>query len=129
MRFLLLFLLMNPFRSLAQNPFYHSSEAMELRYDSKQPLIDYTIKIDSHDLSHMNVDVRLRHVASSFQLAMFVHPEYDDRFYRYVEELSVESKNGKGRIDRKEKTVWQIQIKGDEALVHYRLKLPSTERQ
>ncbi len=117
---------------IAQNPFTHWTEAAELRYSSKQPLIHYQLRVDSTDLSFINMEMRISNVPDSFNVAMVAHPEYDDKYWRYLEDLTVETKNGKGSIIRKDSALWRIQIKGSSAILHYRIHLPkagTTERQ
>src|SRR5687768_18356098 len=91
----------------AQNPYRHFTEATEVRYDNRQPVMNYTISVNSNDLSQYKVVMQLRNIPDTLRLAMFVHPEYDDRFYRFVESLVVKSKKGNASISRIENTVWK----------------------
>src|SRR5687767_2276257 len=111
----------------AQNPFKHYTEATEIRYNSRQPVVNYTIRIDQNDLTNFKVEMQLRNIPDTLRLAMFVHPEYDDRFYRYVESIEVQSKSGKSSITRLENTLWKLQIEGGEAKINYTIRLPKPE--
>jgi predicted metalloprotease with PDZ domain len=110
----------------AQHPFKHWTDAMEVRYDINQPVVDYLLKIDATDLSSFEVEMRIRNIADTFRVAMVAHPEYDDRYWRYVENFFVEAKNGKGKIIREDSSVWRVIINGREAVLHYRVHLPAT---
>src|SRR5439155_27023211 len=55
-----------------------------------KPSIQYTLRVDSTDLSGWTVEIRLRTVSDTFRLAVAAHPEYDDRYWRYVRNVAVE---------------------------------------
>lgn len=110
--------------TFSQHPFRHPSDAVEIRYASSQPVVGYTLRVDSTDLSAFDVEMRLRNVPDTFRVAMVAHPEYDDRFWRYVENLNVETKNGKGNVLREDSALWRIVAQGDEVLLRYRIHLP-----
>lgn len=112
---------------IAQNPYKHFTDATEVRYDSRQPVVNYTIRIDSNDLTQYKVEMHLRNIPDTLRLAMYVHPEYDDRFYRFVESIEVKTKAGKGIISRLESTLWKLSVKGGEAVIHYSIRLPKPE--
>jgi predicted metalloprotease with PDZ domain len=113
--------------SLAQHPLKHYRDAIEVRYDSKQPVVNYILSIDTTDLSSFTVEIRLRNVADTFHVAMVAHPEYDDRYWRYIEDFSVETKNGKGKVFREDSALWKIVTKDNEAILHYRIHFPSLQ--
>jgi len=110
--------------SFAQHPLKHWTDAVEVRYDSKQPVINYILAVDSTDTSSFLVEMRVRNVADTFRVAMVAHPEYDDRYWQFVENFYVETKSGKGNIQREDSALWKIIIKGNEAVLHYRIHLP-----
>ena len=66
----------------------------------QKPQISYTLRIDSADLRGWDVELRLQHLPDTFRLAMAAHPEYDDRFYRYVTDVTVSSPTGSAAIAR-----------------------------
>ena len=113
--------------SIAQHPLKHFRDAVEVRYDSKQPAVNYIFTVDSTDLSSLAIEMRIRNVTDTFHVAMVAHPEYDDRYWRYVEDFSVETKTGKGNVFREDSALWKIVTKGNEAVLHYRIHLPSQE--
>lgn len=112
----------------AQNPLKNHTDAFETRYSNKQPVIHYILGIDTADLSSFSIEMRLRNIPDTFQLAMVAHPEYDDRFWRYVKGLRVETKAGEGTIVREDSALWKIVTKGNEAIIHYRIHLPAAEQ-
>ena len=109
----------------AQHPLKHWTESIESRYDLKQPAIDYVLTIDPKDFSSFAVVMKIRNVPDTFRVAMAAHPEYDDRYWKYVEDISVEAKNGKGKIVREDSSLWRIMTNGRVAVLRYRIQLPS----
>ena len=91
---------------------------------AQRPVIAYTLRVDSADLSGYAVEMRIRNAPDTLRLAMAVHPEYDDRFYRYVEGLTVEGARGPGALTRLDSTLWRAVTPGGEAVVRYRIHLP-----
>ncbi|HWC73257.1 MAG TPA: hypothetical protein VG454_04900, partial [Gemmatimonadales bacterium] len=85
-------------------------------------LIDYTLRVDSTDLSGWDVEIRLRTVTDTFRLAMAAHPEYDDRYYRYVTGFSVEPRSAV--VSRIDSAVWQVITPRGDVRVRYRIALP-----
>ncbi len=88
-----------------------------------KPIVNYTLRVDSTDLSGWDVAIRLRTVSDTFRLAMAAHPEYDDRYYRYVTGFTVEPKSA--IVTRVDSAVWQVITPRGEVLVRYRIALPA----
>ena len=112
------------FSASAQHPFRHWTEAIETRYAINQPVVDYLLTVDSTDFSSFAVQMKIRNIPDTFRVAMVAHPEYDDRYWQYVEDFIVEAKNGKGRVVREDSSLWKIITSGREAVLHYRIHLP-----
>ena len=110
--------------SFAQHPLKHWTDAIEIRYDSKQPVINYILTVDSTDTSSFSVEMRIWNIRDTFQVAMVAHPEYDDQYWRYVENFFVETKNGRGNINREDSALWKISTTGGEAVLHYKIHFP-----
>jgi predicted metalloprotease with PDZ domain len=85
------------------------------------------VRVDSSDLSGFDVEMRLRNVADTFRLAMVKHPEYDDRYWRYIDGPRVEGRTGAGTVTRLDSALWRVVAPGGEAVVRYRLALPAPE--
>ena len=115
----------------AQNPLRHYTEAFELRAGPAHPVINYLVKVAPGDTLGWTVELRLRNAPDSFRLAMAAHPEYDDRFWRFLTALRIESPQAGGgarpRIEREDSAVWRVTGSGGEAVVRYRIALPPPE--
>jgi predicted metalloprotease with PDZ domain len=89
-----------------------------------KPQIQYTLRVDSTDLSGWTVEMRLRMTSDVIRLAMAAHPEYDDRYWRYVRDVSVEPV---GTVTRVDSAVWQVSAPTGFVTVRYRIALPAPE--
>lgn len=110
--------------AVAQNPVRHPADAIEARFALSQPIVHYALRVDSSDLAAFAVEMRIRNAPDTLRLAMSAHPEYDDEFWRYVEDLRVESRAGTATITRTDSAVWSVRAPGGEAIVRYRIRLP-----
>jgi predicted metalloprotease with PDZ domain len=120
-----LLLALLPSMARAQNPYQHYTDAFELRFARSQPVVSYTLQIDSADLSGWSVALHLRNLPDTFRLAMAAHPEYDDRYWRFVRGLRVDSAaGGAAIITQEDSAVWRVIAPGGSAVVHYRIRLP-----
>ena len=84
---------------------------------SPRPSISYEISVDSARTDAIGVTIHLRNAPPRVQLAMKVHPEYDARFWRYVE---FESPN----VRRADTTLWEASIPNGTADIRYTVRLP-----
>jgi predicted metalloprotease with PDZ domain len=107
----------------AQQPFSHFSESIEARYSRSDPIVSYLLRIDSLDLTGFEVVLRLENAGDTVRLAMAKHPEYDDRFFRYVENVRAEGPRG-ATITRVDSAIWRLVAPGGEVTVRYRIRLP-----
>ena len=89
-----------------------------------KPAVSYTLRVDSTDLSGWSVELRLRTVSDTFRLAMAAHPEYDDRYFRYVTGFTVEPSSAV--VSRVDSAVWQVIAPRGDIRVRYRLALPAS---
>lgn len=121
------FALVNAPALLAQHPFGHHTEALEIRFARTDPVITYVLRIDSADVTGFAVEMRIRSAPDTFRVAMAAHPEYDDRFWRFVEGMRVETPRGAGQIARRDSALWQISAPGGDATLRYRIRLPAPE--
>src|SRR5437899_1472827 len=90
-----------------------------------KPSIQYRLRVDSADLSDWTVQMRLRTASDTFRLAMAAHPEYDDRYWRYVRDVAVDAWGGS--VTRVDSAVWQVVAPrglGNFVTVRYRIALP-----
>ena len=111
----------------SQNPFTQYTDAIAARFARSQPVVSYILRVDPADLTGWSVEMRLRNLPDTFRLAMAAHPEYDDRYYRYVTRLEVTSPGGPSSISRADNAVWRVIAPGGESVVRYRIQLPEPE--
>src|SRR5215207_7475950 len=86
--------------------------------------VDYQLVVDSADLSGWAVEMRVHHAPPTLRLAMAAHPEYDDRFWRYVRGFSATSAAGPLAVVREDSAVWRVATTGGDVTVRYRIELP-----
>src|SRR5215468_6926582 len=79
---------------------------------SPSPSISYEVAIDSARTDAIAVTIHLRNAPKLVQLAMKVHPEYDARFWRYIE---FETKN----VRRADTTLWEASVANGTADIRY----------
>ena len=109
----------------AQNPQRHFTDGMESRFSLRQPTIHYLLTIRDGDTTGYDVQMVVGNVRDTFRLALAKHPEYDDRFFRFVERLS----GGEGvTITREDSAVWRVVAPQRRAVINYRIQLPPPER-
>lgn len=116
-------------RLVAQHPLQHAVDAVETRYALSQPVVSYTLRVDSADLSGYEITVTIRNAPDTFHLALASHPEYDDRFYRYIEQVQVFPQIGRtAATERVDSALWRVVAPGGTSVVRYRVHLPAQER-
>ena len=118
-----------PADAAAQHPYRHFTEAVEARFARSQPVVSYLLKIDSADLGRYSVEMRIRNARDTLRLAMAVHPESDDRFWRHLEALRVESNGAEVPVVRQDSTLWLVSRSAGETIVRYSIRLPGPEMQ
>jgi predicted metalloprotease with PDZ domain len=91
-----------------------------------QPIVGYTIRVAPGNVSGFDVEMRIRNAPDTFRLAMMAHPEYDDRFWRFVQGLSVTAPNGRATITRQDSALWRVTAHGP-VVLRYRIHLPPVE--
>jgi len=87
-------------------------------------VVQYTLRVDSTDLSGWTIEMRFQNKSGTFRLAMAAHPEYDDRYWRYVRGVAVEPS---GTVTRVDSAVWQFDAPEGWVTVRYRVALPPPE--
>src|SRR5712671_663403 len=88
------------------------------------PRISYKIRVGASDLSGFDVEMRIQRAGDTVRIAMASHPEYDDRYWRYVENLRAESRGVRLQFTNEETAVWRIVSPGGDLTVKYRIHLP-----
>jgi predicted metalloprotease with PDZ domain len=111
----------------AQQPLAHFSEGVDARFARNQPIVSYRLRVDPKDLAGFTVEMRVRNAPDTIRLAMAAHPEYDDRYWRYLTGLRAEMRAGANVPVREDSALWRLVTRGGEAIVHYRIQLPVPE--
>jgi predicted metalloprotease with PDZ domain len=124
---LLLALVAVPPWASAQHPLAHPVDAVEIRFARSQPVITYVLRVDATDLSGFDVEMRVRNAPDTLRLAMAAHPEYDDRYWRFVDGLRVDARGRPGAVVREDSALWRVVAPGGEATIRYRIRLPESE--
>jgi predicted metalloprotease with PDZ domain len=114
-------------RASAQHPLSHAVDAVEIRSARSQPVVSYSLRIDEGDPSGFDVEMRVRNAADTFRVAMAAHPEYDDRYWRFVDGLRVDARGRPGGVTREDSALWRVVAPGGEATIRYRIRLPAAE--
>jgi predicted metalloprotease with PDZ domain len=107
----------------AQNPLTNLADGIQSRFSEKQPVIDYTLSVDSSDLSVLNIRIKLKNISDTFRLAMYAHPLADDKYWRYVEDVAVNPDEGKGSSFREDSALWKFITHDHKATVTYKIHL------
>ena len=68
--------------------------------------------------------MRIHHDGGVMRIAMASHPEYDDRFWRYVEDLKAGAKGVSIPIEHVEDALWRLEAPAGEVTINYRIHLP-----
>lgn len=90
-----------------------------------KPAVQYTLRVDGADLSGWSVEIHLCTTSDTFRLAMAAHPEYDDRYWRYVRDFAVEP--GSALVTKVDSAVWQVVAPKGAVTVRYRIALPPAD--
>jgi predicted metalloprotease with PDZ domain len=89
----------------------------------RQPSIAYTLRIDPNHLDVVDVAIRLDHAPAVVRLAMKRHPEYDAKYWRYLDSARVDgsANDRRARIVREDTTLWRVTLPGGHGIVHYQI--------
>jgi Peptidase M61 N-terminal domain len=63
-----------------------------------QPAISYSLDVDAANLSVLNVTMHVQNAPETSHIGMARHPEYDDRFWRYMEGLQIDTAPGPASV-------------------------------
>jgi predicted metalloprotease with PDZ domain len=88
------------------------------------PHISYRIRVDAADLSGFDVEMRVLGAGDTVRIAMASHPEYDDRYWRYVQNLTAASRGVSLQVMSEESAVWRVIAPRGDLTVKYRIHLP-----
>src|SRR5215213_1950978 len=108
----------------AQNPLRDPLDAVELRFARSQPVVAYTLRVAPGDVTGFDVEMRIRNAPDTIRLAIAAHPEYDDRYWRYVSGATATTPRGRAVLVKEDSSLWRLVAPGGEAVVRYRIRLP-----
>jgi predicted metalloprotease with PDZ domain len=89
--------------------------------------VEYSLRVDSADLSTIAVEMRIRNAPAGFQLAMATHPEYDDQYWRYLTDLSAASAVGAATVTREDSAVWRVTAPAGDVTIRYHVHYPVSQ--
>src|SRR5688572_17334962 len=87
--------------------------------------LEYTLRVDTADLSGISVEMRIRNAPEQLRLAAHAHPEYDDRYWRNLEAMIATGPGG-GRLAavREDSVLWRLDNRAGDVVVRYRVRFP-----
>src|SRR5688500_16226728 len=88
------------------------------------PFVHYRLTVDAADTTAYAVEMRIRNAPDTFTVAMAAHPEYDDRFWRFVEGVSAAAPTAIALMDSSR---WSVRAASRDVTIRYRIKLPPKE--
>jgi len=93
----------------------------------RPPTVDYLLSVDSAGLSGWTVEMHVHQAPPTLRLAMAAHPEYDDRFWRYVRDFTARSAAAPLAVAREDSMVWRVATGGGDVVLRYRIELPPAD--
>ena len=88
------------------------------------PQLTYTLSVDTVAGTY-SVELRVSNAPDTLMLAAAAHSEYDDKYWRYLEDLQVAaSRSDAATIARVDSVRWQVNRTGGEVAVRYRVRPP-----
>ena len=90
---------------------------------SPNPEIFYNVDVDPVK-QEIGVTMRITNAPRSVRLAMAVHPEYNDRFWRYVRDLRIVDPTESATLTQLAENQWRVDAKSGSATIAYRIQLP-----
>ena len=91
------------------------------------PRIDYLLAVDSANATTFRVEMRVRGAPPVLHFAMAAHPEYDDRFWRYVRSVRVESGGREIPVVRDDSARWRAMVPTGDVVISYLVQPPIIE--
>ena len=90
-----------------------------------EPRISFVVTINPADSTSISADMVIQNAPSPVtRVAMAVHPEYNDRFWRYLRDLRAEVSGKPVQITAVNDHSWRVPTPSGTATIHYRIQLP-----
>ena len=100
----------------------HFTDAVDQRFTQSTPVIHYLLTVSDRDTTAFDVRMTVRNAPDTFRIAMAKHPEYDDRFFRYIENLRSDATV---TISQEDSVLWRVVAPhGETVVIQYRIALP-----
>lgn len=88
--------------------------------------LDYTLTVSPSDTLAISVELRIESAPASLRLAAHAHPEYDDKYWRYVSGLRLTDAKGHDTpIASHDSVTWQFRNAAGPVTVRYRVAFPA----
>ena len=91
------------------------------------PALEYHLTVDPANLRQIGVTLHIARAPDTVRLAMAAHPEYDDRYRRYVTGFAAESRGMARPVVREDSAVWRVAGTGGDLTVRYAIALPEVQ--
>lgn len=91
-----------------------------------KPHLEYRLRIDPADLSGIAVELQIRGAPPRLVLAAAAHPEYDDKYWRFIEDFrAVDGEGNPVALTRSDSVLWPLENRAGDLLVRYRVRFPT----
>lgn len=88
---------------------------------AKPPRLDYSVRIDSADLTRIHVQLVIHNAPANLTLAAHAHPEYDDKYWRYITDLTASG----ATVTRAASVLWKLNNAAGNVTVRYTVGIPA----
>ena len=90
------------------------------------PSLFYDVGIDPRTSSDIQVNMQIEHGPASARVAMAIHPEYNDRYWRYIHDLKANGFDKRAILAIDKENIWRVISHAGWAQVNYRIE-PAAE--
>ncbi len=90
-----------------------------------KPRIEYRLTVDPGNLSGVAVEMTIRGAPDRITLAASAHPEYDDKYWRYLDGFEARDATGASiPVTREDSVLWRLQNRPGDLSIRYRVGFP-----
>jgi predicted metalloprotease with PDZ domain len=93
---------------------------------TRAPALFYDVGIDPRTSSNIQVNMQILHGPASARVAMAIHPEYNDRYWRYIHDLKANGVDKRAILAIDKENIWRVISHVGYAQVNYRIE-PAAE--
>ena len=101
----------------------------------RAPAVHYVLRVSAADTSAFEVEMRIRGAPAALRVAFVRHPEYDDRFWRFVDGLRAEPAGRATVVPEPcdtlagcDRAIWNVRTSGGAATLRWRVTVPFESR-